>query len=80
MWTTDPQVQGEIRDAVGEVPITGSDARDPEDAIHTLWGQWIDMTAALQEFGVAPATFCEASNRIVEVREAAKAEGRSLAR
>jgi hypothetical protein len=70
MWTPDPQVQEQIREHVGfEAPTTADDRRDPEDAIHTLWAQWTDLTYALQEFGVPPKHMCDSSNAIASARE-----------
>lgn len=64
----DQAMAQEIRDQVGEdVPITASERKDPEDAVQTLWGQWLDLTAALQTYGVSHNSLCDASSKITEV-------------
>lgn len=58
----------EIRDHVGGPEITADDRRDPEGAVDVLWSQWTDLTAHLQDFGVAPNAFCTAANQVAEAR------------
>lgn len=78
----DPEQRQAIRDRVGEhPPITASEQRDPEQAVTVLWQQWTDLSAALQEFGVAPNAMCDASNEIASARtEFAAEHGRSTTR
>lgn len=80
MW--DPEQGRAIRERVGEQPpLTASDQRDPEDALTHIWQRWIDDTAALQEFGVAPTAMCDASNEIASARtEWAQEHGRTTSR
>lgn len=71
MWT--PEQREEIASATGEVPITASEQRDRDEALPVLWEQFGELAATLQTFGVSPASMCEATNRIAEVRSSSEA-------